>query len=117
MNSGDDMIKGDNHSNNQSSLKDQIEELERWNKFLENELVTFRRTVWKDFENLVCMAHILVKFEKVFGEDEVEKIVKDFMENEKTAAMQEQRKLAKNGDWSYEFTDIETLFSENNIGV
>ena len=57
------------------------------------------------------MAHILVKLERAFGEDEVEKIVKDFMENEKPAAMQEQRMMALDGNWRWEFTDIETLFS------
>ena len=111
MNSVDEIINNDNHSNDQGSLKEQVEELERWNHFLENELITYRRRIYQDFEGMVCVAHILKKLEKAFGEDEVQKIVDDFLENEKTAALKEQRKMAQDGNWRWEFTDIETLFS------
>ena len=111
MNSFDGMVNDDNRSNDQDSLKEQIEELERWNHFLENELVIYRRRLWQDFQEMVCMAHILAKLEKVFGEYEVQKIVEDFMENEKTIAMQEQIEMAKDGNWKWEYTDIETLFA------
>ena len=59
MNSVDEIINNDNHSSDQGSLNEQIEELERWNEFLDNELIAYRRRLWQDFEVMVCMAHTL----------------------------------------------------------
>ena len=104
------------HSNIPLTLSEQIKEMEEWTDFLENESIVYQRRLWKNFMDMVCCGHIIERLKTAFGADEVQRVIDNFLRLEKPTVMRKQIEMAKNGNWSGEFMDIEGLFSENNIG-
>jgi len=86
MNSAEEIIKDDNFSNDQDSLEEQLEDLERWNNFLENESIFYQRRLWANFMDMVCAAHIIERLKKECGEDDAQRVIDDFIRYEKPTA-------------------------------
>ena len=105
-----DEIKIDHsYSAKPPTLSEQIKEMEEWTDFLENESVVYQRRLWANFMDMVCAGYILERLKTAFGEDEVQRVIDNFMRIEKPTVMRKQLEMAKKGNWSQEFLDLESI--------
>ena len=112
MNSFDLMIKDKNALNDFASLKARIEEMINWIDHLDDEIISYRRRLWLDYENFFNIANIMEKIMAEIGEDRVQWIIDDYMySNQRQDALKKQRQLARNAELNFEFLDLDSLFS------
>ena len=111
MNSFDGMIKDKNEIIDIPNLKFRIDEMNNWIDFLDAEIVSYRRRLWRYFEDMVDVAHIMEKVMSEFGESRLQKLIDDYMENERHDVLKKQRKMAVSGNCNFEFVDLDSLFS------
>jgi len=109
MNSFDDMIIDKNELNDFSSLRQRINDMNNWIDHLDEENHSYRRRLWIYYENMVDLAHIMEKIITEFGEDRIQEIIDDYMDNERHLALKKQRQMAKNAELNFEFVDLEEL--------
>ena len=111
MNSFDDMIIIDkNELSDITSLRQRIEDMNIWIRHLDEEIHSYHRRFWINHENMVDLAHILEKIITEFGEDNIMRIVDDYMDNERDGALKKERQLAKSAELSFDFVDLDSLF-------
>ena len=46
-----------------------------------------------------------------FGEDRVQRLIDDYMKNDRQDALKKQRQLAKDAELNFEFLDLDSLFA------
>jgi hypothetical protein len=85
--------------------------MNNWIDNLDEEIHSYRRRLYINYENLIDLAHIMKKIMAEFGEDNILRIVDDYMDNERHDALRKERQLAKSAELSFEFADLERLFS------
>jgi hypothetical protein len=93
------------------SLEEKILWLEKFNEYFEDECVALQRRLWLNFQDMICVAHILEKFKETFGTSKVQQIIDDFMQNEKEGVLSEQLEILKKNDLKMDYLDVETLFN------
>ena len=111
MNSFDLMIKDKNALNDFVSLKARVDEMKNWINHLDDEIISYRRRLWMDYENFVDIANIMEKIMAEFGSESVQRMIDDYLENERQDALKKQRELAKKAELNFDCVDFETLFS------
>jgi DNA gyrase/topoisomerase IV subunit A len=82
MNSFDDMIIDRNELNDFASLRQRIDDMTNWIEHLDDEIHSYRRRLWMDYENFSIIANIMEKIIAEFGEDNIKQIVDDYMDKE-----------------------------------
>jgi hypothetical protein len=85
--------------------------MSNWIDHLDEEIVSNRRRLWVYHENMVDLAHIMEKIVTEFGEDNIKRIIDDYMLNLRHDALKKQRHMARNAELSFDFVDLESLFS------
>jgi hypothetical protein len=60
---------------------------------------------------MVDLAYIMEKIFKEYGEDNIKRIIDDYMDNERNSALRKERQLAKSEELSCDFVDLDRLFS------
>ena len=111
MNSFDDMLIDKNALNDFVSLKTRIDEMNNWIDHLDDEIISYRRRLYIDYEKIFNIANIMEKIMTEFGDKRVQGIIDDYMENERQDGLKKQRQMAKNAECNFEFVDLDTLFS------
>ena len=111
MNSFDDMIIDKNELNDFSSLRQRIDNMSNWIDHLDDEIHSYRRRLWMDYENFSIIANIMEKIIAEFGEDNIKQIVDDYMDNERDLALKKQRQMARKAELNFDFVDLDSLFS------
>ena len=111
MNSFDDTIVDNIELNDIASLRKRIDDMNTWIDHLDEESHSNRRRLWIYYENMVDLAHVMKKIMAEFGEDRIQEIIDDYMDNERQKALRKQRQLARNGELNFEFVDLDSLFS------
>jgi hypothetical protein len=110
MNSFDAMLIDKNELNDLASLKIRVDEMNNWVDHLDDEIISYRRRLWLDYENLFNIANIMEKIMAEFGENRVQRLIDDYMRYERHDALRKQRQLAKNSQLNFDFVDLDSLF-------
>jgi len=111
MNSFDDMLIDKNELNDFASLRQRIDDMSNWIDHLDDEIHSYRRRLYINHENMVDLAHIMEKIITEFGEDNIKRIIDEYMLNERHDALKNQRTLARNAELNFDFVDLDSLFS------
>jgi hypothetical protein len=110
MNAFDAMLIDKNELNDLASLKTRVDEMNNWVDHLDDEIISYRRRLWLDYKNFFNIANIMEKIMAEFGEDRVQRIIDDYMKNDRQDALKKQRTLAKNSRLNFDFVDLDSLF-------
>ncbi len=101
MNSFDDMIIDKNELNDFSSLRQRIDDMNNWIRHLDEENHSYRRRLYVYYENMIDLAYIIEEIFKEYGEDNIKRIIDDYMDNERHFALKKERQLAKSAELSF----------------
>ena len=82
-----------------------------WIDHLDEENHSYRRRLWMYYEYMVDLAHVMEKIMMQFGEDNIKRIIDDYFDNERQDALKKERQLAKSAELSFDFVDLDRLFS------
>ena len=93
------------------NLKAKLWELEDKAKDQENEIICYQRRLWKQWEDMIDLSHVMDKIKDEIGAERLEEIYDDYVKNEKSAAIKHQRNLAETCEYGI---DLEALIGSEN---